>query len=73
MKMKKVWSAAHTEYFLVRNGVEYFNGCCYRSAKTAQKEADLMNARRNTERYGVIEVRSKEREGTWSYQTTLRL
>lgn len=69
--MKKRWDAAHTEYFLVRNGDEYFNGACYRSAALAQKDADEMNARRDTEKYGKVTVASKERDGGWAYELRL--
>ena len=69
--MKKKWDAAHTEYFLVRNGDEYFNGASYRSESLARKDADAMNARRDTAKYGKVIVASKEREGTWSYELRL--
>ena len=72
--MKRVWSPAHTEYFLTlergAERLEYFNGCCYRTKASAQKEADMMNARRKA---GRVVVESKEREGNWAYQTTLRI
>ena len=56
--MKKKWDAAHTEYFLVRNGDQYFNGACYRSKALAQKDADDINARRDTEKNGTVTVDS---------------
>lgn len=73
--MKKEWSPAHTEYFLTlergAERLEYYNGSCYRKKAHAQRDADRMNAHRKANT-GRVVVESKEREGGWSYITTLR-
>ena len=74
-KFRKVKVPAHREFFLTlvrANGerCQWYNGTCYRSHKSAQRDADRMNAVRKS---GQIIVEFKDYPESIAWQGTLYL
>lgn len=65
MKLKSRVEPAHREWYLTcdspRGRMDWYDGCVYRSEKSAQKAADAFNARRNIAKAGKITVAYQDR------------